>query len=89
MNLNSNLKLLASALDLTRRDIAEIVTLGGVAVSSTRVDSWMRSPVATKEATGNSEAVHRLGRYREMNELEFTAFCVGLKLWIDKQHPQE
>lgn len=36
------LKLLASALELNRADIAEIIALGGITVSKSRVDSWLR-----------------------------------------------
>lgn len=39
----TQIKLLASALGLNRADIAEIIALGGVTVSKSRVDSWLRS----------------------------------------------
>ncbi|MTH45407.1 DUF1456 family protein [Intestinirhabdus alba] len=77
------LKLLAAALELTRADIAEIIALGGVAVSKSRVDSWLRSRGATKNATGNSELRGtRINRSGEINSDEFHAFCVGLKPWL-------
>lgn len=77
------LKLLAAALELKRGDIAEIIALGGVNVSKSRVDSWLRSQGAMKNATGNSELRGaRINRYGEINGDEFHAFCVGLKPWL-------
>lgn len=83
-DLTVNLKLLAAALDLKRGDIAAIICLGGVQVSKSRVDSWLRGKNATKIATGNSElAGARINRTGTIKPDEFRAFCVGLKAWLD------
>lgn len=77
------LKLLASALELSRADIAEVIALGGVTVSKNRVDTWLRGKTATKNASGNSDmAGLRINRTGEINPDEFHAFCVGLKPWL-------
>ncbi|WNP33606.1 hypothetical protein RN333_08515 [Enterobacter kobei] len=82
--LTINLKLIASSLELSRKDIAEIVTIGGVETSSSRADKWLRSSTATKNATGNSElAGSRVNRTDTITDAEFTAFCTGLKPWLD------
>lgn len=44
----TQIKLLAVALGLNRANIAEIIELGGITVSKSRVDSWLRSKTATK-----------------------------------------
>ncbi|EJH7012884.1 DUF1456 family protein [Salmonella enterica] len=79
----TEIKLLASALELNRSDIVEIIALGGVTVSKNRVDSWLRSSSAQKNASGNSSmAGERINRSRTINPAEFHAFCVGLKPWL-------
>lgn len=84
--LTVNLKFLACALDLNRKNIAEIVSIGGVDVSASRADSWLRSAGATKNATGNStDAGLRTNRTSTITEPEFTAFCKGLKPWLESQ----
>ncbi|ECD9611536.1 DUF1456 family protein [Salmonella enterica subsp. salamae] len=84
------LKLLASALELNRADIAEIIALGGITVSKSRVDSWLRGKAATKNATGNSaRSGERINRSGAINPDEFHAFCVGLREWLDSRTPQE
>lgn len=81
--LTIQLKLLASALELNRHDIAAIVTLGGIETSSSRADRWLRSASATKNATGNSDvAGARINRTDVISQAEFHAFCVGLKPWL-------
>ena len=86
----TQLKLLASALDLTRADIASIIEMGGITVSKSRVDSWLRSRTATKNATGNSElAGQRINRTNTIKPEEFHAFCVGLKPWLDRISREE
>nr|WP_160623800.1 DUF1456 family protein [Mixta intestinalis] len=80
ISFNEHLKLLASAMNLTRRDIAEIVELGGVSVSKSRADMWMRNPASTKINVRGT----RSSLYREMTEEEFTAFCAGLKPWLNE-----
>lgn len=85
--LTVNLKLIAAALELNRKNIAEIVTRGGVETSASRADSWMRSAGATKNATGNSAvAGSKINRSATITETEFTAFCVGLKPWLESQN---
>ncbi|MEL0577045.1 hypothetical protein AACK17_00640 [Pectobacterium punjabense] len=87
--LTVNLKLIASALNLTRHDIAEIVTIGGIKTSASRADSWLRSKSATKNASGNSEnAGERINRTGTISSDEFRAFCVGLKPWIDTENQE-
>lgn len=87
---NTQIKLLASALELRRQDIAEIITMGGVNISNNRVDSWMRSKNSTKNATGNSSmAGERVRRAATITPDEFHAFCVGLKPWLEKQDLKE
>ncbi|UDJ88653.1 DUF1456 family protein (plasmid) [Erwinia amylovora] len=82
--LTANFKLLSSALKLSRYDVAEIIGLGGITVSNTKADTWLRSPSATKNATGNSERVgERIKRASEINDDEFRAFCRGLRPWLD------
>lgn len=84
--LTVNLKLIAAALELNRKNIAEIVTLGGIETSASRADSWLRSATATKNATGNSTSAGALtNRTSTITETEFTAFCVGLKPWLESQ----
>ena len=76
-------KLLAAALELKRSDIAEIIALGGINVSKSRVDSWLRGQNATKNASGNSELRgERINRTGVISSDEFHAFCVGLKPWL-------
>ncbi|MFJ5317190.1 hypothetical protein [Pectobacterium versatile] len=88
--LTVNLKLIASAFNLTRHDIAEIVTLGGIKTSSSRADSWLRSKSATKNASGNSESAgDRTNRTHIISSDEFRAFCVGLKPWVDSNKSAE
>ncbi|CAI1636296.1 hypothetical protein [Serratia entomophila] len=84
--LTVNLKLIAAALELSKRDIADIVTLGGMKTSRNRADMWTRSAGATKNATGNSEMAEvKTNRTATITEAEFTAFCVGLKPWLESQ----
>ncbi|ECI4645903.1 DUF1456 family protein [Salmonella enterica] len=86
----TQIKLLASALGLNRADIAEIIALGGVTVSKSRVDSWLRSSSATKNASGNSDLYgQRINRTGTIKPEEFHAFCVGLKPWLDRVSPTE
>lgn len=81
--ITSCLKHIAHALELTRRDVADIVTLGGVDTSASAADKWLRSSSATKNATGNSDiAGQRINRAGEMTSTEFIAFCAGLKSWL-------
>lgn len=75
------LKLLAGALELNRRDIAAIIALGGIRVSKSRVDSWLRGRNATKNVTGNRQRPRHTGT---VTPEEFHAFCVGLKPWLDR-----
>ncbi|EPT8887123.1 hypothetical protein ACVS9X_001391 [Cronobacter malonaticus] len=83
--LTVNLKLIASALKLTRHDLVEIVREGGMEISSTHADKWLRGKGATKIATGNSENYgSRTNRTDTIKDDEFHAFCVGLKPWLDK-----
>ncbi|EOG5778468.1 hypothetical protein ACLFWW_001028 [Cronobacter sakazakii] len=83
--LTVNLKLIASALKLTRHDLVEIVREGGMEISSTHADKWLRGKGATKIATGNSEDYGvRTNRTDTIKDDEFHAFCVGLKPWLDK-----
>ncbi|EOC3061146.1 hypothetical protein ACINJI_002789 [Cronobacter dublinensis] len=83
--LTVNLKLIASALKLTRHDLVEIVREGGMEISSTHADKWLRGKGATKIATGNSEDYgSRTNRTDTIKDEEFHAFCVGLKPWLDK-----
>ncbi|EOI3476219.1 hypothetical protein ACOJCD_002463 [Cronobacter dublinensis] len=83
--LTVNLKLIASALKLTRHDLVEIVREGGMEISSTHADKWLRGKGATKIATGNSEDYgSRTNRTDTIKDDEFHAFCVGLKPWLDK-----
>lgn len=84
-DMTTNLKLICSALNLNRADISEIVAAGGVHISKSRADSWMRSASATKNATGNSDlSGTRINRTSTINPDEFHAFCVGLKPWLDR-----
>ncbi|ECB6312643.1 DUF1456 family protein [Salmonella enterica subsp. enterica serovar Benue] len=86
----TQIKLLAVALGLNRANIAEIIELGGITVSKSRVDSWLRSKTATKNATGNSTlSGKRIKRTGTINPDEFHAFCVGLKPWLDSHAPPE
>lgn len=86
----TQIKLLAAALELRRNDIAEIIAMGGMAVSNSRVDSWLRGEGSTKNATGNSAmAGKRISRSGMINPDEFHAFCVGLKPWLEKKDSQE
>ncbi|EPZ5358095.1 hypothetical protein ACXO5J_002364 [Cronobacter sakazakii] len=83
--LTVNLKLIASALKLTRHDLVEIVREGGMEISSTHADKWLRGKGATKIATGNSvDYGSRTNRTDTIKDDEFHAFCVGLKPWLDK-----
>ncbi|ELY4817780.1 DUF1456 family protein [Cronobacter malonaticus] len=83
--LTVNLKLIASALKLTRHDLVEIVRLGGMEISSTHADKWLRAKGATKIATGNSaDYGAHINRTETIKDDEFRAFCIGLKPWLDK-----
>ncbi|WP_146378968.1 hypothetical protein [Cronobacter turicensis] len=83
--LTDNLKLIAGALRLTRQDVADIVRAGGMDISNTRADKWLRGKHATKNATGNSmDAGSRINRTDTIKDDEFRAFCIGLKPWLDK-----
>ncbi|EKM5066645.1 hypothetical protein ROL03_20115 [Cronobacter sakazakii] len=88
--LTDNLKLLASALKLSRHDVAAIVCEGGMKVSPTHADKWLRGKRATKAATGNSENYGEpTNRTDTIKPDEFHAFCVGLKIWLDKNIEKE
>jgi hypothetical protein len=77
------IKLLVGALELTHRDVAEVVTLGGIQTSVSHADRWLRGANATKNATGNSDlAGTRISRAGGITDIEFTAFCIGLKPWL-------
>ncbi|MFJ5375163.1 hypothetical protein ACIPTP_21810 [Pectobacterium versatile] len=65
-----NLGLLASALNLNRKELAGIVTLGGLKTSTSQADRWLRSESSTKG-------------YAHITDDQFHAFCVGLKPWLD------
>lgn len=88
MNNNERLKLIRHALELTRDDIAEAVTAGGIATSKSRADAWIRSSNAKKKASGGSAPGGIQRRAREMSDQEFDAFCLGLKSVIDKLENQ-
>lgn len=82
--LTVNFKLLSSALKLSRSDVAEILELGGITISKSRADLWLRSAGATKNASGNSERVgDRIKRTADISDDEFRAFCRGLRPWLD------
>lgn len=65
-----NLVLLASALNLNRKELAEIVTQGGLKTSASQADRWLRSESSPKG-------------YANITEDQFHAFCIGLKPWLD------
>lgn len=89
-DMTTNLKLICAALGLRKADIAEIMTLGGLPVSKSRADSWMRSAGATKNATGNSDlAGMRINRAGKISADEFRAFCAGLKSYLDNADSRE
>ena len=60
------------ALELTRHDVVAIMADGGMTVSSSRADGWMRA----RDQDDDRRAV--------MTEQEFEAFTVGLPGWKRK-----
>jgi hypothetical protein len=46
------LKLLAGAHGMNRRDVADVVTRGGVPCTASRADRWLRAPDAVKAGSG-------------------------------------
>lgn len=63
------------ALELTRHDVVEIMAAGGVTVSSSRADGWMRRRDVAD------------GRRTVMSEAEFDAFTRGLVEWSRRSPP--
>lgn len=61
------------ALELDRHDIVEIMAEGGVTISSSRADGWMRRRDAVDDR-----------RQTTMTEQEFNAFTRGLVEWSRK-----
>jgi uncharacterized protein YehS (DUF1456 family) len=78
---NENFKRLCAALNLRRRDVAEILN---DKVSKSQIDGWMRSSDARKNATGNSNAV-TVSRYRVMSDEHFDLFCSNLADWLQSR----
>lgn len=87
MTNNQRLKFIRSALELTRADVANAVTHGGIATSASRADAWLRSESAKKNGTGGSASGSIQKRARDMSDAEFNAFCIGLKTVIDALQP--
>lgn len=76
---NRNLKLIAGALEMRSRDIAD-----AAGVSRSRADGWMRGEGSRKSGSGNSSAA-TAPRFREMDDAAFDRFCEGLRDWFDAQ----
>lgn len=72
---NRRLKLIASALQLQREDVARATTLGGIPTSNSAAHAWLSAPSATKLGVHGQ----RLRKNREMTEAEFDAFAAGLR----------
>lgn len=87
MTNNQRLKLIKGALELTRADVANAVTHGGITTSASRADAWLRSESAKKHGTGGSASGSIQQRARNMTDAEFDAFCIGLKPVIDALQP--
>jgi len=89
-DMTDNFKLIASALNLNRADVSEILTLGGFPASRSQADKLLRGAGSTKNATGNSDlAGTRINRTDTIKPDQFRAFCAGLKPWLDRQLQQE
>ena len=76
------LKLIASALQLGRHEVARAATLGGIATSSSRADGWLRGRGSTRARSSNHGET--LYRDREITAEEFDAFLRGLRPVLDE-----
>jgi hypothetical protein len=68
---------------MDRRDVADVVTRGGVPCTASRVDKWLRSPDAVKAGSGYAKGETKR-RGGDISPAEFEAFCVGLRGWLDE-----
>ncbi len=65
-------KRIRMAFELNRREVVEIMKIGGMPVSSSHIDGWARP--------GNDAQ-----RSRPMTEAEFDAFTFGLVEWSKRE----
>lgn len=65
---NQRFKRVRLAMEMSRSDVVECMRIGGIPVSGSRADGWMRSQADTSRRT-------------LMTEPEFDAFLTGLVEW--------
>jgi hypothetical protein len=82
VDLTRCLKLISTALRLSRQDVAGAVTLGGVPCTPTHADRWLRARGARKPATGQAPGATKT-RSSAVEPEEFEAFCRGLAPLLD------
>lgn len=70
---NTYLKRIAIAFRLDRRDVAEIMALGGETVSNSQADAWLRG----RHSAGDRVSLAQ----RAMTRAQFDAFTRGLAEW--------
>lgn len=74
MTWNDRFKKIRIAFEIDRYDVVAICAAGGLKISSSLADGWVRS-------TSDD-------RFRQMSEAEFDAFCAGLVYWSKTEKPK-
>ena len=86
---NQNFKRIVVALELSDRDVVEIMAAAGEEVSRSKANAWGRGKHATREHTdGRDGAVFTDKRYRQMTNYEFDMFCKGLPEYYKSIRPR-
>ena len=79
---NQNLKRICVALRINDKSLVEIMAEGGIDVSRSKSNGWLRGATARKkEDAGSHNPADRERRMKLMEDDEFDAFCGGLVGW--------
>ncbi|RDH86945.1 MAG: hypothetical protein DIZ77_08250 [endosymbiont of Seepiophila jonesi] len=80
---NAAFRRVAGALRLTKRDIVEIVALGGETISASLADGWKRDPdTFRKPDAGSHNPGNRERRGKPITDDQWEAFWYGLDDWL-------
>ena len=79
---NQNLKRICTVLRINDKALVEIMAEGGIDVSRSKCNGWLRGANALKKAdAGSRDPSDRERRMKLMSYVEFDAFCEGLVSW--------
>lgn len=82
---NAALRRIASALRLDRKQIREIVSLGGIEISASQADGWRRGAGTYRKPDAGSNNPNELERRdKPISDDEWYAFWDGLDIWLHR-----